>query len=137
MEKLRYVIERVTYSNPENGYSVLKAHVKGYDDLVTFVGNLLDIPAGAVLLCTGEWKVDTKYGRQFAVASYEQVLPATVLGIEKYLGSGLVKGIGKRYAHLIVDHFGDETLDVIDQDVDRLKEVDGIGPKRVRLIKNG
>ena len=91
---LRCVVERITYQNPENGYSVLKVKVKGYNDLVTLVGNLLEVPVGSVLLCRGEWKVDKRYGSQFVAATWEETMPATVYGIEKYLGSGLVKGIG-------------------------------------------
>lgn len=94
---LRCVVERITYQNPENGYSVLKVKVKGYNDLVTLVGNLLEVPVGSVLLCRGEWKVDKRYGSQFVAATWEETMPATVYGIEKYLGSGLVKGIGPRF----------------------------------------
>ena len=96
MPKLRCVVERITYQNPENGYSVMKVKVKGYDDLVTLVGNLLEVPAGSVLLCEGDWKVDKRYGSQFVCQTWEEVMPATVYGIEKYLGSGLVKGIGPK-----------------------------------------
>lgn len=99
---LRCVVERITYQNPENGYSVLKVRVKGYGDLVTLVGNLLEVPVGSVLLCRGEWKVDKRYGRQFVAATWKETMPATVYGIEKYLGSGLVKGIGPRFARAIV-----------------------------------
>ena len=80
---LRCVVERITYQNPENGYSVLKVKVKGYNDLVTLVGNLLEVPVGSVLLCRGEWKVDKRYGSQFVAATWEETMPATVYGIEK------------------------------------------------------
>lgn len=79
---LRCVVERITYQNPENGYSVLKVKVKGYNDLVTLVGNLLEVPVGSVLLCRGEWKVDKRYGSQFVAATWEETMPATVYGIE-------------------------------------------------------
>ena len=115
MLRLRCVVERITYQNPENGYSVMRVKVKGYDDLVTLVGNLLEVPAGSVLLCEGDWKVDKRYGSQFVCQSWEEVMPATVYGIEKYLGSGLVKGIGPKFAQLIVRQFGLETIDVIEQ----------------------
>ena len=101
MIKLRCVIETITYQNPENGWSVIKAKVKGYDNLVTLVGSMLDVPVGSVLLTSGNWKVDSKYGNQFVVDTYEEVMPATIYGIEKYLGSGLVKGIGPAYARAI------------------------------------
>lgn len=91
MIKLRCVVERITYQNPDNGYSVMKVNVKGYNNPVTLVGNLLEVPVGSVLLCDGNWKVDKKYGSQFVAESWEEVMPATIYGIEKYLGSGLVK----------------------------------------------
>jgi exodeoxyribonuclease V alpha subunit len=132
---LRCVVERITYQNPENGYSVLKVKVKGYSDLVTLVGNLLEVPVGSVLLCRGEWKVDKRYGSQFVAATWEETMPATVYGIEKYLGSGLVKGIGPRFARAIVQRFGTETIDIIETDIERLYEVPNIGRKRVAKIR--
>ena len=135
MTTLRCVVERITYQNPENGYSVLKVKVKGYDDLVTLVGNLLEVPVGSVLLCRGEWKVDKRYGSQFVAATWEETMPATVYGIEKYLGSGLVKGIGPRFARAIVQRFGTETIDIIETEIERLYEVPNIGRKRVAKIR--
>ena len=132
---LRCVVERITYQNPENGYSVLKVKVKGYSDLVTLVGNLLEVPVGSVLLCRGEWKVDKCYGSQFVAATWEETMPATVYGIEKYLGSGLVKGIGPRFARAIVQRFGTETIDIIETEIERLYEVPNIGRKRVAKIR--
>lgn len=120
MQKLRCVVERITYQNPENGYSVMRVKVKGYNDLVTLVGNLLEVPAGSVLLCEGDWKVDKRYGNQFVAESWEEVMPATIYGIEKYLGSGLVKGIGPKFAQLIVSRFGLETIDVIETDIEQI-----------------
>lgn len=135
MQKLRCVVERITYQNPENGYSVMKVKVKDYSDLVTLVGNLLEIPVGSVLLCEGEWKVDKRYGSQFVAQTWEEVMPATLYGIEKYLGSGLVKGIGPKYAQLIVSKFGLDTIEIIETDIQRLYEVPGIGKKRVEKIQ--
>ncbi len=132
--KLRAVIERITYQNGENGYSILKARVKGYDDLVTLVGNMLDITVGTVLVADGQWKVNRQYGSQFAVETYEEAMPATLFGLEKYLGSGLVKGIGPKFSKLIVAKFGMDTFDIIEKDCQRLGEVDGIGPKRIKKI---
>lgn len=126
MIKLRCVVERITYQNPDNGYSVMKVNVKGYNNLITLVGNLLEVPVGSVLLCDGNWKVDKKYESQFVAESWEEVMPATIYGIEKYLGSGLVKGIGLKFAKLIVAKFGLETIDVIESDIERLHEVPGI-----------
>lgn len=135
MQKLRCVVERITYQNPENGYSVMKVKVKDYADLVTLVGNLLEVPVGSVLLCEGEWKVDKRYGSQFVAQTWEEVMPATLYGIEKYLGSGLVKGIGPKYAQLIVSKFGLDTIEVIETGIQRLYEVPGIGKKRVEKIQ--
>ena len=134
MQKLRCVVERITYQNPENGYSVMRVKVKGYDELVTLVGNLLEVPAGSGLLCEGDWKVDKRYGSQFVAKTWEEVMPATLYGIEKYLGSGLVKGIGPKFAQLIVNRFGLDTIEIIETDMERLYEVPGIGRKRVEKI---
>lgn len=135
MIRIRCVVERITYQNPDNGYSVLKVAVKGYKDLVTVVGNLLDVNIGSVLLLEGDWKVDAKYGKQFTAVRWEETLPATVYGIEKYLGSGLIKGIGPHFAKKIVAMFGTETISVIEDTPDRLLDVHGIGKKRVEKIK--
>ena len=135
MIKLRCVVEHITYQNPENGWSVMKVKVKDYKDPVTLTGSLLDVPVGSVLLCEGNWKVDARYGQQFVVESWQEVMPATIYGIEKYLGSGLVKGIGPVYAKAIVSRFGLETLDVIENDIERLLEVPRLGRKRVEKIR--
>ena len=135
MIKIRAVIEHITFQNSENGYSIMKAKVKDQPDLVTLVGTMLDVPVGSVLLCEGDWKIDRKYGQQFVVESFEEVMPATVYGIEKYLGSGLVKGIGPKFAQLIVRQFGTDTIEVIETNVERLYEVPGIGKKRVEKIR--
>ena len=135
MIKLRCVIEHITYQNQENGWSVMKVKVKGYDNLVTLTGSLLDVPVGSVLLVDGDWRVDPKYGQQFVAQSWTEVMPATLYGIEKYLGSGLVKGIGPAYAKAIVSRFGLETIDVIENDIERLLEVPRLGRKRMEKIR--
>lgn len=135
MARIRCVVERITYQNQENGYSILKVHVKGFDDLVTVVGSLLDANVGSVLLVDGEWKVDIKYGKQFLANRWEETVPATVYGIEKYLGSGLIKGVGPKFAKKIVDKYGTDTMNMIEDSPDRLIEVEGIGIKRVQMIK--
>ena len=135
MEHLRGVVERITYQNAENGYSVIKCAVKGYNDLVTVVGSMPDVHVGSVLYLGGSWRIDAKYGRQFAMETFEETLPATVFGIEKYLGSGLIKGIGPKFAKKIVQEFGKDTLDVIEEDPDTLIKVPGIGRLRVERIK--
>ena len=132
--KVRCVVERITYQNPDNGYTVLKVRIKGYDDLVPLVGNLFDANVGSVLLAEGNWKVDAKYGRQFVAESWEETMPATIYGIEKYLGSGLIKGVGPKFAKRIVQKFGVDTFVVIEDNVELLIEVEGIGRKRVQRI---
>ena len=135
MEQLRCVVERITYQNEQNGYSVLRCRAKGFQDLVTVVGNMPEVHVGAVLSLGGVWRVDPKYGRQFSVEHFEETLPATVFGIEKYLGSGMIKGVGPKFAQRIVRQFGKDTLDVIEETPDRLLEVPGIGKLRVERIK--
>ena len=135
MEKIKCTIDHITYQNQENGYSVLQASVKGFREKQTLVGTFHEVTVGACLVVEGEWKVDKRYGRQFAAQSWEEELPATIVGMEKYLGSGLVKGIGPKFAKLIVSHFGLATFDVIENDADRLLEVPGIGKTRVAMIR--
>ena len=135
MERLRCVVERITYQNGQNGYSVLKCSAPGYHDLITVVGAMPDVHVGSVLSLTGSWRVDARYGRQFSMETFEETLPATVYGIEKYLGSGLVKGIGPLFAKRIVREFGAETLNVIEERPDELIRVPGIGKVRVERIK--
>ncbi len=134
MVKIRCVVERITYQNPENGYSVLKCRIKDYSDLVPVVGNLLDANVGSVLLAEGNWKIDARYGRQFVAENWEETLPATVYGMEKYLGSGLIKGVGPKFAKRIVQKYGADTFTVIEDNVESLIEVEGIGKKRVQMI---
>ena len=135
MARIRCVVERITFQSPETGYTVLKARVKDYTELVAVVGNLLDANVGSVLLVEGSWKVDSRYGRQFMAESWEETMPATVYGIEKYLGSGLIKGVGPKFAKRIVRMFGTETIAVIEDDIDRLRHVEGIGNKRISMIR--
>ena len=92
MERLRCVVERITYHNEMNGYSVIRCRARGFGELVTVVGLMPEVHVGSVLQLTGSWRIDAKYGRQFSVESFEETLPATVYGIEKYLGSGMIRG---------------------------------------------
>ncbi|WP_431782288.1 SF1B family DNA helicase RecD2 [Streptomyces chumphonensis] len=137
---LEGVLERVTFANEETGYTVarvapLRRRDAGHDgDLLTVVGSLLGAQPGESLRMEGRWGSHPQYGRQFTVENYTTVLPATVQGIRRYLGSGLIKGIGPRIAERIVDHFGTGTLEVIEADAARLIEVPGLGPKRTRKI---
>lgn len=135
MESLRGVVERITYANEETGYSVIKIKAKGYIDLVTVVGSMATVNVGAVITIKGFWSSNPKYGRQFDAKEWEESLPASIYGIEKYLGSGLIKGIGPMYAKKIVNLFKEYTLEIIEDEPDRLIEVPGIGKKRVEMIK--
>ncbi|MDQ1010682.1 exodeoxyribonuclease V alpha subunit [Streptomyces sp. V4I23] len=132
---LEGVLERITYANEENGYTVARVDTgRGAGELLTVVGSLLGAQVGESLRMEGRWGSHPQYGKQFTVENYTTVLPATVQGIRRYLGSGLIKGIGPRIAERIVDHFGVDTLDVIEQEPKRLIEVPGLGPKRTKLI---
>ncbi|WP_212819599.1 SF1B family DNA helicase RecD2 [Polymorphospora rubra] len=131
---LEAVLERFTYVNEETGYTVARIATDRGSDLLTAVGALLGAQPGESLRLVGRWSSHPKYGRQFEIESYTTVLPATVQGLRRYLGSGLVKGIGPVFAERIVDHFGLDTLDVIEQTPGRLVEVPGLGPKRTAKI---
>ena len=135
MEQLRCAVERITYRNDESGYTVLRCRARGYQDLITVVGSMPETHPGSILQLEGEWRIDAKYGRQFSVTAFEEAMPATAYGMEKYLGSGLVKGIGPKYARRIVQKFGTDTLDIIEENPQRLLEVNGIGKVRVERIK--
>ena len=136
MEYLSGVVERITYVNEETGYTVAKIKSRGFYDLVTIVGNMPAFHVGALVELRGEWKIDSRYGKQFVVQHCEEKVPATVAGIEKYLGSGLIKGIGPVNAKRIVKAFKEDTIRIIEEEPERLLEVEGIGPKRVEMIKN-
>jgi exodeoxyribonuclease V alpha subunit len=135
MEYISGVVERITYENEENGFCVLKIRSKGYPDLITVVGNLAAVNVGSIVRLKGTWKMNSKFGKQFAVEDYRETMPATAAGIEKYLGSGLIKGIGPVYAKRIVQHFKEDTLRILEEEPERLIMVEGIGEKRVDLIK--
>ncbi|GAB2705764.1 SF1B family DNA helicase RecD2 [Kitasatospora kifunensis] len=129
------VLERITYANEETGYTVARVDTgRGSNDLLTVVGALLGAQVGESLRLHGRWGSHPQYGRQFTVENYTTVLPATVQGIQRYLGSGLIKGIGPRFAERIVEHFGVDTLTVIEEQPGRLVEVPGLGPKRTKMI---
>ena len=134
METLRCTVHRITFRNDENGWTVLRVKARGFDEIQTVVGSMGAVSVGAVLAVKGEWKNDSKFGRQFSLSEYEEVIPATVSGIEKYLGSGLIKGVGPKFAGRIVKVFGAETFDIIEETPQRLIEVEGLGQKRVDMI---
>lgn len=132
--KLRGQLERVTFQNEENDYIVARVRVKDRSDLVTVVGNITSPTPGEILDMFGEWITHPKFGEQFKVRSYKTSVPASVAGITKYLGSGLIKGIGPVMAKRIVAKFGERTLEIIEQSVGRLLEIPGIGQQRVDMI---
>ena len=127
-------IDRLTYHNPENGYTIARLVVEGQRERIAIVGAIASIQEGESVEVEGVWTNHPKYGKQFKVEHYKAVYPSTLEGIQKYLGSGLIKGVGPRSAKRIVEHFGEETLDIIDADPQRLAEVPKLGKKRVELI---
>lgn len=132
--QLQGVLARIVFSNEENHFCIGELDA-GTPDPVVIAGHLPGVQCGETLDLEGEWSNHPVYGRQFKFTAFRSTLPSTVHGIRKYLGSGLVTGIGKNLAHRIVDRFGAETLKIISEDSGRLREVEGIGPKRAREIK--
>jgi len=128
-------IERITYTNEENGYTIAKLKVYGQKELVTITGNLMAAAPGEIIKMKGQWFNHPKYGEQFKIVHYKTAVPASVYGIRKYLGSGLIKGIGPVMAKRIVNEFGKDTLEVIEKQIDELIAVEGIGKKRIEMIK--
>ena len=135
LAQLQGQIERITYANPENGYTVARVRVPGRFEPVTVVGNLMDPQPGEILRMEGRWTRHPRYGDQFRVETYDTAAPAHVAGIRKYLGSGLIRGVGPKIAERIVDIFGEETLDIIERDIQALTRVEGIGEKRIDMIR--
>ncbi|MBU2520851.1 MAG: ATP-dependent RecD-like DNA helicase [Proteobacteria bacterium] len=128
-------IERITYSNEENGFTIARVKVSGRRDLVTVVGNLMSPMPGEIIKMQGEWTSHPKYGEQFKLVRYKTSVPATVYGIQKYLGSGLIRGIGPVMAGRIVKKYGKNSLDIIENEIEKLAQVDGIGKKRIEMIR--
>ncbi len=134
-ESLSGIIEHVTFHNAENGFVVLRVKAKGHRGLVTVIGSVARAVPGEYIEASGAWKVDSEHGEQFQAKELRTAAPSTAEGIEKYLGSGLVKGIGPHYAKKIVHVFGDRTLAIIDESPTFLREIKGIGPKRITEIR--
>ena len=135
METLKGTLERIVYENPETGYTIARFTSREYpNELLTVIGNLMSANPGETLLLQGEWVNNPQYGRQFKIEKYETVMPATVVGIKKYLGSGLIKGIGPVMASRIVSHFGMDTIDIIEKSPRKLSQVPGIGDKRISMV---
>ena len=133
-EVLAGFVERVTYHNAENGFCVLRAEARGHRDLVTVVGHAATIAAGEWITASGEWVNDRTHGQQFRARFLRTSPPTSADGIEKYLSSGMIRGIGPVYAKKLVRAFGEKVFDVIEATPDRLREVDGIGPVRAASI---
>ncbi len=136
-EQLSGVVERVTFHSPETGFAVLRVQARGRRGLVTVVGTAASVTAGEYVEAVGSWVQDREHGEQFKADELRCTPPQTVEGVEKYLGSGLVKGIGPRLAREIVKVFGERTLAVIDESPSFLREVKGIGPRRIQRIREG
>lgn len=135
MDTLQGILERIVYESHDTGYTVGRFSARDHAELITVVGNLASINPGESLLLQGEWVDNPRYGSQFQIEKYETILPANVVGLRKYLGSGLIKGIGPKMAALIVRKFGMDTMDIIEHEPDKLANVPGIGRKRVEIIK--
>jgi exodeoxyribonuclease V alpha subunit len=133
-EVLAGLVERVTYHNSENGFCVLRAKVRGHRDVVTVVGHAATIAAGEWITASGEWVNDRTHGQQFKARFLRTSAPTSADGIEKYLSSGMIRGVGPVYAKKLVRAFGEKVFDVIEATPDRLREVDGIGPVRAASI---
>jgi exodeoxyribonuclease V alpha subunit len=134
VKELKGQIERITYSDAESGYSVLRLRVPGAPELVTVVGNFISPAVGEMLELTGEWQQHPKFGVQFKASTSKSAVPSSLAGIEKYLGSGLVRGIGPSLAAKIVEHFGADSLDMLDNHSERLMELPGVGEKKASAI---
>jgi exodeoxyribonuclease V alpha subunit len=135
-ETLEGAVERLVYSGGDGEFTVARLKVEGRPEIVTVVGSLVGIPAGAVLRVSGRFETTVRFGEQFRVTRYTEVAPQTIDGLRRYLGSGLIKGIGPEFAGRIVDRFGIETLEILDRDPARISEVPGIGPARARAIRS-
>ena len=127
-EVLAGLVERVTFHNPENGFCVLRLKARGHRDLVTTVGHAATISAGEWVTASGEWTNDRTHGQQFRARFLKTSAPSSIEGIERYLGSGMIRGIGPVYARRMVRLFGKDVFDIIEASPERLLEVEGIGP---------
>ncbi len=131
--KIQGVLEKIVFNNPDNGYMVGRLRLES-GELATVVGNVFELQCGEELEVEGKWVVNNKYGKQFEISAVKTHAPVTINGIENYLGSGMIKGIGPAMAARIVAHFGEDTLDVFDDDPEKLSGIDGIGEKRIKQI---
>ncbi len=134
-ETLNGFIERVTYHNPENGFAVLRVKVKGRDDLVSVIGSTTSVTAGEHVEASGRWVIDRQHGQQFKADELKTTHPASVEGIEKYLGAGAIRSIGPKLAAKIVSVYKERTLDIFENSSDMLLHVKGIGAERLKRIR--
>lgn len=134
MEQIFGTVERITYQNPENGFTVAKLHLPRQKELTTIVGKLPTLNPGEKISCTGNWKQNSSHGLQFEVENCKIEAPSDIVGIQKYLASGMIKGIGPAYAKKIVEAFGIKTLEVIEKSPESLFKVEGLGQKRIDRI---
>src|SRR5260221_3634276 len=133
-EPLSGLVERVTYHNADNGFCVLRLKVRGHRDLVTLVGSAASVAPGEYITASGRWHTSRDHGLQFRATFLRSAPPNTIEGIERYLGSGLIKGIGPAFAKRLVRAFAERVFDIIEQEPERLTTVDGIGPLRAKPI---
>jgi exodeoxyribonuclease V alpha subunit len=133
-ELLAGLVDRVTFHNEENGFCVLRIKARGQRDPVTVIGHAATISAGEFVQASGSWVNDRTHGVQFRASFLKATAPTTTEGIEKYLGSGMIRGIGPVYARKLLRAFGEAVFEVIEQEPTRLCEVTGIGPKRAERI---
>ena len=136
-EPLSGLVERVTFRSPDTGFCVLRVKVRGHRDLVTVLGSAASIQPGEFIQASGRWDNHREYGMQFRTTYLKVMPPSSLDGIEKYLGSGMIRGIGPHFAKKLVEAFGEEVFDVIENAPERLRTLDGIGPKRVERITAG
>ena len=134
LEQLSGAVERVTFHNEDSGFCVLRVKVKGHQGLITVTGNAASVSPGEYVDCQGSWINDHTYGLQFKAVRLAVVPPSTIEGIEKYLGSGMIKGIGPHFAKKLVTAFGEKVFDVIEETPVRMRELPGIGEKRMNCV---
>ena len=136
-EPLSGLVERVTFHSPDTGFCVLRVKVRGHRELVSVLGSAASVQPGEFIQCSGRWDNNRDHGMQFKTTFLKVLPPSSIAGIEKYLGSGMIRGIGPHFAKKLVKAFGEDVFDVIENEPDRLLELDGIGPKRVDRITSG
>lgn len=136
VETINGIVERITYYDEDKGYGVIKVRVKGFSELITFTGKFVSINVGTMIEAKGNFTINKKFGRQFSVVGYKESLPASINGIEKYLGSGLIEGIDPKFAKQIVKEFGENTINIIENNPMNLLDIPKIGLKRVQAIKD-